>query len=162
MHKPFKALRGGLEWPARGRLVSLFGTQRAGNLKWDGVVIAAKEGSEVKAIHHGRVAFSDWLRGFGLLMIIDHGDGYMSLYGHNQSLFKETGDWVEPGETIAVMGNSGGQRNAGVYFGIRYKGKAVNPKKWCKRVTGNRIGALAPGASDSLSSKLSSKQRSTV
>ncbi|MCW8908761.1 MAG: peptidoglycan DD-metalloendopeptidase family protein [Sedimenticola sp.] len=140
-HQPFKRLRGKLDWPARGRLVSLFGQQRAGNLTWDGVVIAAGEGSEVRAIHHGRVAFADWLRGFGLLLIIDHGDGYMSLYGHNQSLFKDTGEWVEPGEAVALMGSSGGKERAGVYFGIRHNGRAVNPKKWCKRTRDNRIGS---------------------
>ena len=154
-HKPFKRLQGGLAWPAQGRLVTLFGQRRAGNLKWDGVVIAASEGSEVRAIHHGRVAFADWLRGFGLLLIIDHGDGYMSLYGHNQSLFKDTGEWVEPGETVALVGNSGGQASAGVYFGIRHNGRAVNPKKWCKRVRGNRIGLKmqpsAPVTSDIIS-----------
>lgn len=140
-HKPFKSLRGRLEWPAKGRLVNLFGQRRGGNLTWDGVVIAAQEGSEVRAVHHGRVAFADWLRGFGLLLIIDHGDGYMSLYGHNQSLFKDTGEWVEPGEAVALMGSSGGQESPGVYFGIRHNGRAVNPKKWCKRTRNNRIGA---------------------
>jgi len=139
-HQPFKRLRGKLDWPAKGRLVNLFGQRRGGNLTWDGVVIAAPEGSEVRAVHHGRVAFADWLRGFGLLLIIDHGDGYMSLYGHNQSLFKDTGEWVEPGEAVALMGSSGGQQNAGVYFGIRHNGRAVNPKKWCKQTRNNRIG----------------------
>jgi septal ring factor EnvC (AmiA/AmiB activator) len=86
------------------------------------------------------VAFADWLRGFGLLLIIDHGDGYMSLYGHNQSLFKEAGDWVEQGEPVALVGNSGGRLDSGVYFGIRHKGKPVNPKHWCKKSKGNRVG----------------------
>ncbi|MCW8890202.1 MAG: peptidoglycan DD-metalloendopeptidase family protein [Sedimenticola sp.] len=142
-HKPFKQLKGKLKWPASGRLANSFGTLRGANLKWDGVVIAAKPGREVKAVHHGRVAFADWLRGFGLLLIIDHGDGYMSLYGHNQSLFKEAGEWVEPGEVVALVGNSGGQTNPGVYFGIRYKGRPVNPKKWCTKIRGNRIGQQA-------------------
>lgn len=141
-HKPFKQLKGRLKWPTKGRLATRFGTSRVGGLKWDGVVIAAREGVEVRAVHHGRVAFADWLRGFGLLMIIDHGDGYMSLYGNNQSLFKEAGDWVEPGETVALVGNSGGQANPGVYFGIRYKGRPVNPKQWCEAARGNRVGAL--------------------
>ncbi|MCW8945245.1 MAG: peptidoglycan DD-metalloendopeptidase family protein [Sedimenticola sp.] len=139
-HKPFKQLKGKLKWPASGRLANSFGTARGASLKWDGVVIAAKAGLEVKAVHHGRVAFADWLRGFGLLLIIDHGDGYMSLYGHNQSLFKEAGEWVEPGESVALVGNSGGQTKSGVYFGIRYNGRPVNPKKWCTRIRGNRIG----------------------
>lgn len=140
--KLFASRKGRLSWPAKGRLAARFGTSRAGNLKWDGVLISAPEGREVEAIHHGRVAFADWLRGFGLLLIIDHGDGYMSLYGHNQSLFKETGEWVEAGEAIALVGSSGGQNSAGVYFGIRYKGRPVNPKKWCKRTTNNRVGGL--------------------
>ncbi|WP_052761233.1 murein hydrolase activator EnvC family protein [Sedimenticola thiotaurini] len=145
-HKPFKQLKGRLKWPIKGRLATRFGTSRAGGLKWDGVVIAAREGVEVRAVHHGRVAFADWLRGFGLLMIIDHGDGYMSLYGNNQSLFKEAGDWVEPGEPVALVGNSGGQANPGVYFGIRYKGRPVNPKRWCEATQGNRVGALGRDA----------------
>ena len=78
--------------------------------------------------------------GFGLMIIIDHGDGYMTLYGHNQSLFKETGEWVEAGEPVALVGSSGGQVNAGVYFGIRYKGKPVNPRKWCRASNRNRVG----------------------
>ncbi|MEJ1296732.1 MAG: peptidoglycan DD-metalloendopeptidase family protein [Candidatus Sedimenticola sp. (ex Thyasira tokunagai)] len=140
--KLFKRRKGKLNWPSKGRLTAKFGTARAGNLTWDGVVISAPEGREVRAIHHGRVAFADWLRGFGLLLIIDHGDGYMSLYGHNQSLFKETGEWVEAGEPVALVGSSGGQNNPGVYFGIRYKGRPVNPKIWCRRSRNNRVGGL--------------------
>ncbi|MEJ2694682.1 MAG: peptidoglycan DD-metalloendopeptidase family protein [Candidatus Thiodiazotropha sp.] len=103
-HEPFRSRQGKLPWPASGRLVASFGSRReVGKLTWDGVMIAAPEGREVRAIHHGRVAFADWLRGFGLLLIIDHGDGFMSLYGHNQSLFKETGEWVEPGEVVAQL-----------------------------------------------------------
>lgn len=138
-HKPFHALKGRLPWPSKGRLAARFGMAKGAGLRWDGVVIAGKEGQEVQAVHHGRVAFADWLRGFGLLLIIDHGNGYMSLYGHNQSLFKEAGDWVQPGEVIALVGNSGGRLESGVYFSIRKKGKPVNPKKWCKRIKGNRV-----------------------
>ena len=137
--KPFKEKRGVLPWPTKGRLSALFGTSKVGSIKWDGVLIAAPEGQEIKAIDYGRVAFADWLRGFGLMIIIDHGDGYMSLYGHNQSLFKETGEWVEAGEAVASVGSSGGQRNTGVYFGIRYKGKPVNPKQWCRKSSNNRV-----------------------
>ena len=141
-NKPFKKLRGKLPWPSKGRIVASFGSARqASNLRWDGVLIAAPEGREVRAIYHGRIAFADWLRGFGLLMIIDHGDGYLSLYGHNQSLFKEVGEWVEPGEVVALVGNSGGRHDPGVYFGIRYKGKAVNPRRWCQKQKGSRVGA---------------------
>ena len=86
----------------------------------------------MRAISHGRVAYADWLRGYGLLIIVDHGEGYMSLYGHNQSLFKETGDWVEAGEVIGSVGKSGGQDEAALYFEIRYNGKPRNPAKWCK------------------------------
>ncbi|VAX05618.1 Murein hydrolase activator EnvC [hydrothermal vent metagenome] len=137
--KPFKALKGRLPWPSKGLLTTRFGTPKGAGLTWDGVVIAGQEGQEVKAVHHGRVAFADWLRGFGLLLIIDHGDGYMTLYGHNQSLFKETGDWVAPGDIVALVGSSGGRPKAGVYFSIRKQGKPVNPKFWCKKPNGNRV-----------------------
>ena len=136
----FGGLRGRLPWPARGRISKRFGTPRLGNLVWDGVMISAPEGNEVRAIHHGRVAFADWLRGFGLLLIVDHGDGYMTLYGHNQSLFKEVGDWVDVNEPIALVGSSGGREQAGVYFGIRHQGRAVNPARWCQRPTGGKVG----------------------
>lgn len=139
-HDPFRSRKGKLPWPATGRLVATFGSRReVGKLTWDGVMIAAPEGREVRAIHHGRVAFADWLRGFGLLLIIDHGDGFMSLYGHNQSLFKETGEWVEPGEVVAQVGSSGGRTLSGIYFGIRHNGQPENPKKWCKRTKGRTI-----------------------
>ena len=138
--RPFGSLRGRLDWPARGVIANAFGTPKIGSLRWDGVMIAAKEGIEVMAVHSGRVAFADWLRGFGLMLIIDHGDGYMTLYGHNQSLFKEAGDWVETGEPVASVGSSGGREVAGVYFGIRYQGKPVNPTRWCRRPRGNKVG----------------------
>jgi septal ring factor EnvC (AmiA/AmiB activator) len=131
--KAFAQLRGKLAWPSRGRLTNRYGGRRkVGKIKWQGVMIKAPEGTDVSAISHGRVAFSDWLRGFGLLTIIDHGDGYMSLYGGNQSLYKEVGDWVEAGEVIASVGNSGGNKNTALYFEIRYKGKPTNPLKWCR------------------------------
>jgi septal ring factor EnvC (AmiA/AmiB activator) len=137
----FTELRGQLPWPVSGRLSVAFGSPRKrGGRSWDGVVIGAKEGSEVRAIHHGRVVFADWLRGLGLLLIVDHGAGFMSLYGHNQSLFKETGEWVAPGEVIGLVGRSGGHTNAGVYFGIRKQGKPVNPGGWCKASQGDRVG----------------------
>ena len=136
----FVGLRGRLPWPASGRIVNRFGSPKLGALVWDGVMISAPEGREVRAVHHGRVAFADWLRGFGLLLIVDHGDGYMTLYGHNQSLFKEAGDWVEVGEPVALVGSSGGREQAGVYFGIRYQGRAVDPAKWCRRPTGSKVG----------------------
>ncbi len=132
-HIPFVKLRGKLRWPSRGRLTTRYGSARKiGKLKWQGVNISAPEGTKVSAISHGRVAFSNWLRGFGLLTIIDHGDGYMSLYGGNQSLFKEVGDWVEAGEVIASVGKSGGRKDSALYFEIRHNGKPNNPLKWCR------------------------------
>lgn len=131
--QPFSRLRGKLPWPTGGKLSTRFGSKRKeGSLKWQGVLINAPEGHDVTAISHGRIAFSDWLRGFGLLTIIDHGDGYMSLYGSNQSLYKEVGDWVEAGEVIASVGNSGGRQETALYFEIRHNGKPTNPLKWCK------------------------------
>ncbi|GAB1262875.1 murein hydrolase activator EnvC family protein [Aurantivibrio plasticivorans] len=129
---PFTKLKGKLPWPAKGNLSHKFGSYRvAGKLKWDGVVISAKEGTPVKAIHHGRVVFADYLRGQGLLIIVDHGEGYMSLYAHNQSLNKRVGSWVTAGEVIAQVGRSGGQKQAGLYFEIRQKGQPTNPSRWC-------------------------------
>ncbi len=132
--KPFGTLKGKLRWPTRGPLLVSFGSpRRLGKLTWQGVRIDAGSGQEVHSISHGRVAFADWLRGYGLLIIIDHGDGYMSLYGHNQSLYKETGDWVETGEVIATVGDSGGQEKSGLYFEIRKNGQPTDPVRWCKR-----------------------------
>lgn len=132
--RPFAKSKGQLPWPSRGEIRHGFGTsRRRGNLKWQGVVIAAGHGQPVQAIHRGRVAFADWLRGLGLLIIVDHGDGYMSLYGHNQSLLKETGDWVEAGDLLATVGKSGGRSEAGLYFEIRHKGAPVDPGRWCRR-----------------------------
>ena len=135
----FTSLKGRLPWPASGYLSKFFGSPKIGGVSWDGVLITAPEGREVKAIHHGRVAYSDWLRGYGLLMIIDHGEGFMTLYGHNQSLFKEVDEWVDAGEAIALVGNSGGQKNPGLYFSIRKEGKPTDPRKWCNRTKGRKI-----------------------
>ena len=129
----FSKRRGQLKWPVKGKVKRLFGKARqAANLKWNGVLIPSREGNEVKSISHGRVAYADWLRGYGMLVIIDHGDGYMTLYGYNQALYKETGDWVEEGEVIATVGQSGGQAKSGLYFEVRVKGQPSNPTKWCK------------------------------
>ncbi len=130
---PFADQRGKLLMPVAGRITSKFGSARnAGKLHWDGVFIEAPTGAPVNAVHYGRVVFSDWLRGFGLLLIINHGDGYMSLYGHNQVLYRETGDWVIAGETIATVGDSGGQNQSGLYFEIRQAGKPSDPQLWCQ------------------------------
>jgi septal ring factor EnvC (AmiA/AmiB activator) len=132
--QPFQRLQGRLTWPARGALQARFGAPRAqGKLRWEGVLIRAGQGQEVRAVSRGRVAFADWLRGYGLLLVIDHGGGYMSLYGHNQSLFKETGDWVEANEVVATVGDSGGQEQEALYFEIRHNGKPLDPAKWCKK-----------------------------
>ncbi|MGD2118416.1 MAG: peptidoglycan DD-metalloendopeptidase family protein [Chromatiales bacterium] len=134
--KKFASMRGQLPWPARGRLQVLYGAPKSGDVKWDGVFITAPEGEQIHAVHHGRVAYADWLRGYGLLLIIDHGDGFMTLYGHNQSLFKETGEWVAGGEPIALVGNSGGQKLSGLYFSIRKDGRPNNPGRWCVKTHG--------------------------
>jgi septal ring factor EnvC (AmiA/AmiB activator) len=105
---------------------------RGGHLRRSGLLIGTREETDVTAVHYGRVVFSNWLRGFGLMTIIDHGDGYMSLYGHSSSLLKSPGDWVTTGEAIAVSGQSGGTEDPVVYFEIRYNGKPQNPQKWLK------------------------------
>jgi len=129
---PFGKLKGALPWPSVGKIRHKFGTPRgSSDLSWKGVLVAAQPGTPVHAVSHGRVAFANWLRGFGLLMIIEHGDGYMSLYGHSESLFKDVGDWVETGEIIGKVGNSGGRENSGLYFEIRHLGTPLNPMRWC-------------------------------
>ena len=130
--EPFASRKGKLPWPVKGPFIGKFGQPKNyGDLKWNGVLIKAELGTPVRVVSHGRVAFSDWLQGFGFITIVDHGDGYMSLYGHNESLFKQTGDWVQAGEVIATAGDSGGQPRSGVYFEIRSRGKPVNPSRWC-------------------------------
>ncbi|MCS5572462.1 MAG: peptidoglycan DD-metalloendopeptidase family protein [Pseudomonadales bacterium] len=130
--QPFKDMRSRMLLPVDGKITETFGKRRnAGKLKWDGLFIEADEGQPVYAVHYGRVIFSDWLRGFGLLLIISHGEGYMSLYGHNQVLYLETGDWVDTGEMIATVGDSGGQSQTGLYFEIRIDGKPSDPQQWC-------------------------------
>jgi septal ring factor EnvC (AmiA/AmiB activator) len=131
---PFAQARGKLPWPVNGRLVARFGTPRGGDARttWDGVLIGAAAGSQVRAVHGGRVVFADWLRGAGLLVILDHGNGYLSLYGHNQSLLKNAGDVVDAGEAIATVGSSGGQDDSALYFAIRQQGRATDPAQWCR------------------------------
>lgn len=121
-----------LTWPTKGKLKSRFGQRRNGALKWKGVVISGSLGNRVNSVAEGIVLYADWLRGFGWVTVIDHGKGYMSLYGHNQALLKSAGDYVEPNEPIALVGQSGGQSDAGLYFEIRYQGKTVNPARWCR------------------------------
>ncbi|MDF2489271.1 MAG: family peptidase [Pseudomonas sp.] len=130
----FSAARGKLPWPVNGRLLARFGETRGDDAraKWDGVMIGASVGSQVRAVHGGRVVFADWLRGAGLLVILDHGNGYLSLYGHNQSLLKRAGDIVKAGDAISTVGDSGGQDNAGLYFAIRQQGRPSDPAQWCR------------------------------
>lgn len=131
--QPFAKQRGRLHWPVKGRIKHRYGSARAGGkLTWDGVFITAAEGSSVTSVHGGRVVYSDWVRGLGLLMIIDHGDGYLSLYGHNQTLYKDVGEWVGTNEVIALAGNSGGQSQSGLYFEIRQNSEPQNPSQWCR------------------------------
>jgi len=128
---PFAQLKGRLNLPVRGELRSRFGSPREGSgLSWKGLFIAAPAGQEIKAIAAGRVVFADWLRGFGNLLIVDHGGGYMSLYGNNESLYKQVGETTQGGETVAAVGNSGGNTDSGLYFEIRYQGKAFDPLGW--------------------------------
>lgn len=131
----FEQAKGKLPWPVDGRLLARFGETRGDDerTKWDGVMISAAAGSQVHAVHGGRVVFADWLRGAGLLVILDHGNGYLSLYGHNQSLLKEAGDVVKAGEPIATVGNSGGgQDTPALYFAIRQQGRPSDPAQWCR------------------------------
>ncbi|NOQ14751.1 MAG: peptidoglycan DD-metalloendopeptidase family protein [Methyloprofundus sp.] len=128
---PFHRLKGKLTWPVKGKIVRSFGSSRSGG-RWNGVLIKAKEGTKIKAIARGKVIFSDWFKGQGLLVIVQHEKKYMSLYAFNQSLYKEVGDWVEAGDVLATVGSSGGRAKPGLYFEIRNKGKPLNPKKWCE------------------------------
>ena len=132
--RPFKSLKGKLPSPSGIKAKKLFGVkQDNGKQKWQGWLYPGRGGEVVRTIHHGRIVFSDWLRGFGLLTIVDHGQGYMSLYARNQALLKSVGDWVESGEIIAKLGQSGGFEKNGLYFELRHKGQPQNPKRWLKR-----------------------------
>ena len=128
----FAKLRGQLAWPVEGKLVARYGETRAGGVKWNGVLIAAARGAPVRAVYHGRVAYADWLPGLGLLLIIDHGNGYLSLYAHNERLYKAAGASVRAGDTVAGVGDSGGRSEDELYFEIRRAGKPVDPRPWFK------------------------------
>ena len=129
-NQAFARLRGKLAWPVSGHLVARFGDARAGGVRWDGVLVATERGSPVKAVCGGRVIYADWLPGLGLLAIVDHGDGYLSLYGHNERLYKAAGENVAAGEAIAAAGDSGGTGRTELYFEIRKGGKPVDPRPW--------------------------------
>lgn len=123
-------LKGKLLRPASGTVQRLYGKRRQGQVRWKGIIIEGSEGGAVNAIHQGRVLYADWLKGFGLVIIVDHGEGYMSVYGHNQALLKQVGELVKAGETMALLGQSGGQAYPNLYFEVRHKGKALNPLEW--------------------------------
>ena len=126
----FTTLKGSLPWPIKGRLAQTFGSPRADS-HWDGVLIEANEGAEIKAVTEGKVVYAQWKVGYGMLLIIDHGHGYMTVYAFNQSLYKHESEWVESGDIIATVGQSGGRSQAGLYFGIRQNGTPVDPQEWC-------------------------------
>jgi septal ring factor EnvC (AmiA/AmiB activator) len=129
----FGTLKGKLALPTKGQLSARYGDPKTvGNLKWRGVFVNAAEGAPVRAVARGRVAYADWLRGFGLLLILEHGDGYMTLYGHNQSLHKQAGEWVDAGDAIARVGNTGDVSQPGLYFEIRHNGEPRDPLLWCR------------------------------
>jgi septal ring factor EnvC (AmiA/AmiB activator) len=136
--QPFSEHKGRLTWPVAGTLLHDFGQPRVGGrIKWNGVVLAAPRGREVRAVYHGRVAFADWLAGMGLLVIVDHGEGYMTLYGYNETILKNTGDWVAPGDVIATVGDSGGQPQSALYFELRRGTAPQNPRRWVTKRPGS-------------------------
>ncbi len=132
-YQDFAAARGTMPWPIDGKPSNRFGRPRnEGKMRWQGITIPAQAGTTVRAIHHGRVVYADWLRGSGLLLIVDHGDGYMSLYAHNQSLLRDVGEWVNAGTPVSTVGDTGGQGRNALYFEVRHKGKPVDPARWCR------------------------------
>ena len=136
--QPFSEHKGRLTWPVAGTLLHDYGQPRVGgNIKWNGVVLAAPRGREVRAVYHGRIAFADWLAGMGMLVIVDHGEGFMTLYGYNETILKNTGDWVAPGDVIATVGDSGGQSQASLYFELRRGTKPENPRRWVTKQPGS-------------------------
>ena len=130
---PFERVRGRLPWPVAGRIIENFGAPRGGGLRWNGLLISAERGAEVRAPYGGRVVYADWLPGLGLLLIIDHGGGYMSLYGHNEQIFKAAGTAVATGDVIASVGDSGGRDTPALYFEIRRGARAIDPRPWFGR-----------------------------
>lgn len=131
--RPFAELRGALPMPLEGRVRAAFADRRNSDSAWLGWLIEADTGDEVRAVAYGRVAYADWLRGYGMMLIVDHGEGWMSLYGHNQALLVDVGDWVEPGVTVALAGASGGETATGLYFQLRHQGEPVDPAPWVRR-----------------------------
>lgn len=131
---PFPRQKGRLPWPLKGRVLASYGQPRAeGKLKWEGLLIESQPGAPVRAVAAGRIAYADWLPFYGMLVIVEHGDGYLSLYGHNQALSKQAGEWVQRGETIALSGDSGGQNRAALYFEVRRGKEPQDPRRWLAR-----------------------------
>lgn len=129
----FATLRGHLLWPVSGRMLNHYGQSRAGgHLRWDGDLIAAPAGTPVRAVSQGRVVFTDWMPHFGLLVILDHGSGYLSIYAHNQSVTHSVGEWVKAGDVIAALGDSGGQDQPALYFELRHNNETLDPRRWCR------------------------------
>jgi septal ring factor EnvC (AmiA/AmiB activator) len=131
--EPFAKLRGKLAWPVAGRVAARYGETRAGGLKWEGMLLTAERGAVVRSIYHGRVIYADWLAGLGLLVIVDHGGGYMSLYGHNDALFRRVGERVTAGDSIAAVGDSGGRPRPELYFEIRRNAQPLDPRPWFQK-----------------------------
>jgi len=129
-HDGLSSSKGKLAWPTKGRLVQKYGARHMGSLKRKGIIIAAPEGRLVNSVQAGQVVFANWLKGYGLIVVIDHGKGYLSLYAHNQSLLIAVGDRVGAGEAISTVGDSGGQAQSALYFELRYQGKPINPSRW--------------------------------
>lgn len=124
-------IKGRLLWPAKGRVQNIYGKIKSGQLRWKGIKIDADSGAAVHNVHAGQVIFSDWLKGYGLVIVVEHGNGYMTLYGHNQALLKDVGEIVQAGEPIALVGQSGGQTKPSLYFEVRYQGQPLDPMDWC-------------------------------
>ena len=131
--KRFSTLRGHLLWPVGGKMLNYYGESRAGgHLHWEGDLIAAPAGTPVRAISQGRIVYADWMPHFGLLVIVDHGEGYLSIYAHNQNVTHQVGDYVKAGETIAALGDSGGQDQPALYFELRHGNDTLDPRRWCR------------------------------
>ena len=129
--QPFQRVKGKLPWPVKGRLLARYGQLRAGGpLKWQGVVIAAERGAQVRSPYYGRVVYADWLPGLGLLIVLDHGGGYMSLYGHNEQVYRRVGDRVAPGDALAAVGEAAGLGRPGLYLEIRKGKQTLDPQEW--------------------------------
>ncbi len=125
--------KGKLPWPIKDKVLHNYGSRQTGQINWKGMVINAKYGQQVKSVYSGTVVFAEYLRGYGLVVLLDHGKGDMTLYGFNQALLKKEGDKVKAGEAIALAGNTGGQTRPSLYFEIRRNSQAQNPKSWLVR-----------------------------